>query len=182
MNFDYQLTSQDLSQYQFAVRNRLARGVRKLGVLSHLGWALALTIPVMAAVVLAAWALPRFSRHHFAFEELAIGFFTGVTFVFAATWLNYFRQRRLLVKPSGPTLSLHHLSLEEAGLRIATDKIETSSRWSLFDEITAYKNIFVLWIEPGQGIVVPKSAFADEAGVSAFLSAVSVYITNAKVV
>ena len=126
--------------------------------------------------------LPALTGHRFAPEEMFAGFFLGLTALFAATWLNYFHQRRSLVKPSGPTYSRHHAIVDERGLGISTDKIETSSRWSLFDEITAYKNIFVLWTEPGQGIVVPKSAFADEAGVSAFLSAVSVYITNAKVV
>jgi hypothetical protein len=45
--------------------------------------------------------------------------------------------------------------------------------------VSRYKGIIVLWIEPGMGIVVPRTAFAYETAATAFVDAASRHIASA---
>ena len=128
LNFEYQLTPQDLTDYQYAVKNRILKRSRSTDIWFRVWGTLLIMAMIGLGGIAAVMALPALTGHRFAPEEMFAGFFLGLTALFAATWLNYFYQRRSLVKPSGPTYSRHHAIVDERGLGISTDKIETSSR------------------------------------------------------
>jgi hypothetical protein len=178
---DYRLSAQDIAAYQFAVRDRLSQRVRDLGILFHLGWALVLAIAAAVAFLASAALLPGFTKRQFANEELFLGLGLGMIFFVAVNWLNYYIRRRVLVKPDGPTLSQHSMTIEQGGLHVITPFDDALHRWPLFESVSRYKGIIVLWIEPGMGIVVPRTAFADEAAAAAFVGAASRHIASAAV-
>ena len=179
MQFDYQLTQQDLAAYQYAVKDRLVKLSRSSGN-GFSSMAAGLTAALFASGLAVALVLPKLSGHRLALEELFAGFFLGAIALLAANWLNYFHQRRFIVKQDGPALSRHSVTVEPGGLRISGQNVEHTSLWPLFSEVQALKTIIVLWIEPAQGIVIPKGAFANDVAAQEFLTNVSAHIANAK--
>jgi hypothetical protein len=172
----YRLSAQDIADYHFAVRDRLSRKVRDLGVAFHMAWASVLGAAAAVAFVASAELLPRLTQRHFANEEFLLGLGFGMVFFVAASWLNYFIRRRVLLKPDGPTYAPHSVKIEANGLHLITPFNDTLHRWELFDGVTRYKGVIVLWIEPGMGIVVPRRSFADDAAATAFVDDVSRHI------
>ena len=181
MELRYQLTREDIAAYQFAVRSRVAATLTRTGgAWKHVLFGSAFGVALLGFAVAAAVAIPHLTHRRFGAVEMAAGFLLGVAFLLASIWLNYYRMRGVLLKPNGPGLSLHTLILEPQRLRIAGSHFDHVFHWPVFEELTELKTILVLWIEPGQGLVIPRSAFADEAGVTAFADEVRGHITNAR--
>ena len=180
MDIRFQLTRQDLANYQFAVRNRVAARPRRESPWKEILLALAFGLVLLAAVTGAFLTLPHFTHRRIAEPEMAVGFFMGVTFMLASLWLNYFRQRRNVVNEGGPTLSPHLLSVEPQGLRITGPNLEHSYLWPIFKDITEFKSLLVLWMEPAHGLIIPHSAFGDEVSLKAFIEEVRAHISQSK--
>lgn len=177
MELRYQLTPENVSAYQYAVRSRVAATLTRTGGWwKHVVLGLAFGLALVAAVVAIAIAIQHVTHRRFAEPEMAAGFFLGVAFMFTSIWLNYFRQRGVLMKPNGPGLSPHTLTVVPQGLRIAGSSFEHAFQWPIFEELTELKTILVLWIEPGQGLVIPRTAFADDAAVKAFVQEITGHI------
>lgn len=178
MEISYQLSPDDLASYQYAVRNRLARGISERGDFAYGMWAMLLAALTLAVIAAATWYIPHFTARPFAVPEMIAGFILGMAVLMATTWLSYFRQRHLAVTADGPTLSPHAASLEPDGLRVSGQNFEHTYLWSIFSEVSELKTIIVLWIEPGQGLVIPRSAFADPETASAVINEIKGLIAN----
>jgi hypothetical protein len=181
MQLHYQLTPQDLAAYQYAVRDRVdARAKLDGSTKRHAVEALLLTVAILAVALACVSAWPAAAGREFELVESIIGFFTGVLFALAAIWLNFFQQRRSIVKPDGPTLSPHTLAIEADGLRISGTHLEHTFAWPIFEDLTELQSILVLWLEPAQGLIVPRSAFANDREAASFAEEIRGHIARAR--
>jgi YcxB-like protein len=179
MELRYQLTRDDLAAYQYAVRTRVTKQVTLQDGKSRdvlYGLAFGLLLVALAAAV--ALVLPHLTHRRFAAEEMAAGFFLGVIFTFAAIWHNYWRQRGVVASPDGPALSGHVMTLEPQGFRITGPNFNHWLLWPIVHEVSELKTLIVLWMEPAQGIVIPRSAFASAAQAEAFAVTVREYVAK----
>ena len=181
MKINYQLTPSDITSYQYAVRNRLQKTVKgDDGWLTQAGIGLAIAVVAAGVTVAVMEAIPSLTGRAFGLEEFLAGFLFGGLAILGLIWLNYFRQRKSIVKPGGPALSLHTLTVEPDGMRITGPNFETNYLWPIFEDISDLKTLIVLWIEPGQGFAIPRSAFANEAGAEAFVEDIRGHIAKAR--
>jgi hypothetical protein len=163
----YRLQPAQLASYQFAVRDRVKSmpGVWWLSLPSQM---IGLFGALTAITVLFTWAFPRLGFGELHELSALAGFWLGALLSIAAQWLHYLSMRRRLVRPDGPTLSGHELTVSESGVVASSGRAQAQYRWPLFEGLTERADILVLWYEPGAGIVVPRSAFADAAAERAF--------------
>lgn len=180
MELRYQLTREDIAAYHIAVRRRVAATLTRTGgAWKHVLYGSAFGVALLGFAIAAAVAIPHLTLRRFGAVEMGAGYILGVAFMFASIWLNYYRQRGVLLKPNGPGLSPHTLILEPQRLRIAGPHFDHVFQWPVFEELTVLKTILVLWIEPGQGLIIPRSAFASEAEAKAFAATLRANIANA---
>ena len=170
MEIDYQMTLQDLASYQYAVRNRVAALVKRQdGVFKPLLPALGFILVLFAVAMALAVVIRKVAHRPLAEPELAAGFFVGVAFMLALLWLNYLRQRRSMVKPGGAVLGAHRAVAEPTGLRVSGKNFEHTFLWPIFESVSLLKSIVVLWMEPGHGVFIPRSAFQDTSAEREFI-------------
>jgi hypothetical protein len=137
---------------------------------------------VVVAVPLAAVALllPLATGRSFAYVEFLFGLLLGIGLVTGGLWFRYRKVHRQAVRPGGPTLSEHHLKLGGDGLRTSSPFFENICRWHAIEEATVHETVVVLWLEPGMGVVVPRSAFANTAAEADFVDRVRALVVEAK--
>lgn len=145
-------------------------------------WGRMLIYALLAGAVLAAadLAFPLLTERPFALLEFVSGFIGGVACTYALSWRRYRRLSSKMVKPDGPTMSEQRVGVAEDGIRSTSRFIDHVYRWTAFEGVTVHNGIIVLWTEPGDGAMVPRSAFADQAAEAAFLDAVRANMTAAK--
>ena len=171
MTFDltYTLTPALLTAYQRAAQSRLSGAAS-----ASMGWrGEAVNVAVAAVFAASIWAalegLSRWTGSPANYASAFAGFLTGCAMVFAALWHRSFEVRRLLTHPASASLLPYHVVVDSEQLRFFHPRADTTLRWPFVQGITQYKDMIILWIEPGAGFVIPRSAFADEAAARAFL-------------
>ena len=135
---------------------------------------------IVAAVLAAAdVSFPAITGRPFTYPEFLSGFAVGYLVLFASMSWQYRRYTRAVTKVDGPTTSEHRIRVTEEGLGSKTAFAEGIYRWPAFTEVTVSAGVIVLWMEPGAGLLVPRSAFADPAAETAFLGAVAKFMAAA---
>jgi hypothetical protein len=181
ITLSYQLEPRHIASYQFAVRARLLKASR--GPWWSARWLQSL--PVFAAIAfsfLAADAVVFAVRHtHLDLASAWIGWLIGFFSAILTQWIHYFANRRQSVSPDGPTLSGHKMTFSDDGIVVTTSKAEAHYRWDIFREHTSRDDLHILWYEPGSGIIIPRSAFPDQAADQAFCTYVRKHIAAAAI-
>ena len=144
------------------------------------GWMLGCTLVAGAVLAGAALAFPVLTERPFALPEFLSGFVAGWACIYALSWRRYRRLSSKMVKPDGPTMSEQRVSVAADGIRSNGRFVDHLYRWTAFEGVTVHDGVIVLWTEPGDGAMVPRSAFADEASETAFLEAVRANMAAAK--
>jgi hypothetical protein len=144
-------------------------------------WGLFLVSTLVVAAFLAGAEIlfPGLTGEPFAMAEFVAGFVTGIAVILAVMWRRYYRVSRAALRTDGPTLSEHRLTVAADGLRTFSQLTEGYYRWPAFEEVTVEDGVIVLWIEPGAGVLVPRSAFDSSTTEAAFLQAVRGHIAAA---
>lgn len=177
----YTLEASHIAAYQRLASERASnsRGAEPRGFDAAGIW-LAAAIAVAVVVVMAGLLLPLLTGRSFSYLEFFLGLFIGFGVIAAALWVQYTTVRRQAVRPDGPTLSEHRLRLAGDGLRTSSQFFENTCRWHAIEDATVHETVVVLWLEPGMGVVVPRSAFADQGQESDFVARVRALVAEAK--
>ena len=177
----YTLDASHIAAYQkFASERASNKGQSTASSFDSAGQLIAACVAV--AIPLAAFdlLLPFATGRSFATVEFFLGLIIGVILVTGGLWLRYRKMRRQFVRPGGPTLSEHCLKLGGDGLRTSSAFFENICRWRAIEEATVHETVVILWLEPGMGVVVPRSAFASAAAEADFLDRVRALAAEAK--
>lgn len=137
-------------------------------------------IGVAATLAVADLVLPAVTGRPLAYLELLLGFVAGIVVMLAAMWWRYARTWARAFRDDGPTMAEHRMSLTPDGVRSTSSQTDTLYRWPAIDEVAVHDDVIVLWIEPGAGALIPRSAFADGASESQFLEQIRARIAEAK--
>ena len=179
MEITYRYEPQHLKAYQRLASHRV--GAQNTDyIAAWWGWMLVYTLVAGAVLAAADLAFPELTGRPFAVLEFVCGFVAGVVTVYALSWRRYKRLSSKMVKADGPTMAEHRVSLDEEGIRSTSRFIDHVYRWAAFEGLTVHDGIIALWTEPGDGAMVPRSAFADPAAEAAFLEAVRGHMAAAK--
>ncbi len=177
----YTLDASHIAAYQKLASERASnsglaepRGIDATGI-----W-FAAAFAVAVLLVAASLVLPLLTGRPFSYLEFFLGLLIGFGLVAGALWVQYTKVRRQAVRPDGPTLSEHRLRLGGDGLRTSSPYFENTCRWHAIEDATVYETVVVLWLEPGMGVVVPRSAFADQGQESEFVARVRALVAEAK--
>lgn len=165
-----------------AYRRLSSARIEAIGTQADGNWGAWMVGTFSAAALIAAASLtfPAVTGHPFAVAEFTVGLVSGAAIFTAIAWWRYMRLSRRATRADGPTRAEHRLNLGDDGLRSSTCFAEVLYRWSAFEGVTSTDEVIVLWIEPGGGVLVPRSAFAAPGAESAFLEAVRRYMGQAK--
>ena len=77
------------------------------------------------------------------------------------------------VSDSSPMLGPTTLIIEDNGLVIERKLMRTKYLWPAFQGVEMTRNTLILPIDNGMGLIIPPSAFSDEAARYAFAATVS---------
>jgi len=83
------------------------------------------------------------------------------------------RMLRMQVSDSSPMLGPTTLIIEDNGLVIERKLMRTKYLWPAFQGVEMARNTLILPIDNGMGLIIPPSAFSDEAARYAFAATVS---------
>jgi hypothetical protein len=133
-----------------------------------------------AGLAFADLEFPVLTGRPFGALEFIGGFVVGWACIYALSWRRYRRLSAKMVKVDGPTMSKQRITVAADGIRSTSRFIDHLYRWTAFEEVTVYDGIIVLWTEPGDGAMVPRSAFADRGAEEAFLDTVRANMTGAR--
>jgi hypothetical protein len=178
----YRLQPDHLKTYRILASKRVAANSRNAGE----GWGLWLLYAFAAAVLLAAASLllSILTGLPVVMPELLLGFVCGVAMSYILIWWHYAAHSRRAVgsavRSHGPTLIERRCSVGVDGLRSGSTLGEAIYRWAAFDGLTVQDGVIVLWMEPGAGVLLPRSAFAGPEAETAFLGAVEAHLAAAK--
>jgi hypothetical protein len=176
----YRLEPRHLRDYHFAIRDRLSRSSARGAPRSEWQRGLLFGLACAALYFGLVWLWPRMTGVEVGIAELVTGLVLGMAMAVGAMWWQYEEQRRLIVKPGGPSLAEHALAIDGAGVAITGQNFESRYKWSIFEDASRYSDILVLWIEPGAGIIVPRAALGGIAAEDAFLAEVKARAAEAK--
>lgn len=177
----YTLDASHIAAYQRLASERASNsGHDKTRAFDSAGELLAAGVAVAVPLAALDLLLPFATGRPFAYLEFLLGLLLGVGLVTGGLWLRYRKVRRQAVRPGGPTLSEHRLKLAGDGLRTSSPFFENTCRWHAIEEATVHKTVVVLWLEPGMGVVVPRSAFADATAEADFVDRVRALVVEAK--
>jgi hypothetical protein len=135
---------------------------------------------VAAGLAVADLSIPALTGRPLAYLELLLGFVAGIGIIVAAMWWRYARSWHRAFRNDGPTMSEHRINLTPDGVRSISLQTDTLYRWAAWDEVTVQGDVIVLWIEPGAGALIPRSAFADHAAENQFVEHIRARIAEAK--
>ncbi len=171
IELSYRLEPRHLMDYQFAIRDRLLRSPGR--VTPKAEWLRALLFGLACGVIYfgLVWLWPRIAGVDLSVAELVLGFLLGAAAAVGAMWWHYAEQRRLMVKPDGPSLGEHVLAISATGISVVGQHFENRYAWPIFEDASRYSGIVILWIEPGMGLIIPRTTFGGEAAEDAFLEA-----------
>ena len=168
-DINYQLTPANLESYRRLMMARLtARASRSAwwrspvaGIVGIIG-----TIFLIAAFLL--FALPRLTGLPFEPISALIGLWAGVILITATSAFRLRGFKAVMYRRDGGTLSPHQAVIDATQLRFSSANAQTVVRWPLLMDLTEAKGLIVLWTEPCQGFVIPRSAFVGETTAQAF--------------
>ena len=173
MEVTFRLIPDDLTNYRYAVRDRLAR-IPGQGLWSQ-HWARAGVIFLSSLVLFLVLdsVVPRITGARLSMVELVIGFVIGIAVLLGMFWLNHFDQAKKLVRPDGPTLSEHTVSAGASGLSVSATHMSAHYAWGAIEDVTQERGLVVLWLEPSLGLVIPQRAFANPQERETFVAAIA---------
>ena len=97
-----------------------------------------------------------------------IGALAGIAAV-VALWCFHSRAlQKAMYRPDSPSLSPQHGTINETQLHFSAVGADSTFQWALMTGVAERGDIIVLWIDTCQGVVIPRSAFSDEATAMAF--------------
>ena len=166
----FQLSKPGLTDYQFAVRDRLDNR-RRDGFLEKpiVSW-LILTFCAFAVTLAGMQAIERYLDRPMEIPEFLLGLAVGFSAMLAMVWAHYLDQRRAVARPDGPILSPQTLRSSPAGVEITSNFCEVTYRWPSIEAITEARGLVILWVEPGAGLAIPADAFVTDAARAQFIA------------
>lgn len=132
-----------------------------------------------AILAVADLGVPLITGRPFAYAEFLLGLVAGFAMMLGAMWWRYGQMRKRAVRPDGPTMSEHRMSLTPEGVRVASRLHDVHYRWLAIDDLTIHDEVIVLWVEPAAGALIPRSAFPDRAAEERFVASVRGHIARA---
>ena len=179
--FNYQLTPDHLTVYRRLLMKRLTSvAASKSWWQSPLGGMLVIFATTAVVSFLAAFYMPRVTGQPFDPLAMIAGAWIGIAFVAIAGQHRMRGFRGAMYRADGPTLSPHRAVFDAAGMSFESANAEAHYKWPLFMDLSEAGPIVVLWIEPGNGIPIPRSALGDEAKAKAFCDFARAQIAAAK--
>jgi hypothetical protein len=178
MELTYCLTREDHQQFYKFAQQRVASHAK-----GPLGWKGATILFFVASTLLSLLVLDYFFRNHViderAFGAACLAYGWALISVVLCGW---FWRRQFWIN----WLPDDSVSLSEMRLKLDSDGIEGSDQtkvtkysWRAFSDISEHGRSVVMWIDRGQGILVPASALADEETRRNFVSLARAHITPA---
>jgi hypothetical protein len=173
--FEYRLTTADLAAHQRRTVQRLARRSPQDWRPSKLAGFVAVFGAAALLTFAAAELFPHVGLGDFELASAYFGFLLGVLLVFAATWQNAFAMRATMFEPDGPSLSAQTASIDGTGLRFTASRFRTAFDWNAILDVTDVGDAVTLWVDGGQGILIPHRAFASPETRAEFVAFVRKY-------
>jgi hypothetical protein len=168
MEITYRLTREDHLRYARLVVARAHE---------HAGWR---GSPVVVALAYGVALLAALHLAHLAFGPLdgggwivaGLAFMTGTLFTLLCTL--YFQRliQRNFLSDESPSLGEVRLKLDNDGIAATSAAMATKYSWQAIKELSEAGSLLIMWIDRGQGIVVPKGAFASQEARQSFIGAV----------
>lgn len=152
---------------------RRAMGVNGWFRQQLLGFAIGLPIGLSAGLLHACFS-PEWDGKSFA---LGAAIFWLIQYA-----LNTWRLRALstkAIKSSGTSIGDRELIADQSGVSLRGPICQSTTQWAAFDEITTQARTLVLWTEPADGVIIPRSAFATPAAEKKFVDFVKARIAPA---
>ena len=180
MDVTFRLTPADLSNYRYAVRDRLGKvSDGSLWSRPVVRWA-AFFLTTVALLQLLDRLVPSHTGAPVSAIELSLGFLFGATLVLGLLWLHYWEQTKKLVSDDGPTLSEHTIAVNTSGVSVTAPHLTAHYAWPAIQEVTRERGLIVLWLEPSVGLAVPEHAFSRAGGADDFVAAIASRRTEAE--
>jgi hypothetical protein len=178
MDLTYHLTREDHWQGLKLARARVAS--RAKGPLS---WKGATVLSALASWLLTVIALDQFFRSHVidarAFVAACLAYVWGLLSMALCGW--FWQQQYLTNWFQDDSVSLGELRLkiDGDGIECVTRNLLTKYSWHAFCDISEHDDLVVLWLDRGQGLVVPAGAFVNQETRRLFVSLVREHIAPA---
>jgi hypothetical protein len=180
MDVTFRLIQDDLSNYRYAVRDHLAKVADdRFWATPWVRWT-ALFVAAFVCLQVFDWLIVQFTGQPASYVELATGFLAGAFLVLGLLWMNHWDQTRKLVRPDGPTLSEHTISVNTSGLSVTAPHMTAHYTWSVIKELTNERGLVVLWLEPSVGLVIPERAFPNTEARQKFIAAIEARRTESE--
>lgn len=171
----FQLSRENLSAYQFAVRDRLQNRKRQ-GMLNQ---PVVLWLVIMGGVflitVFGVEAFERSTGRRMEMMEFFLGMGVGLVSLLAIAWLHYLDQRRGIAGAEGPLLSPQTIRVSAECVETVSKAGDARFRWSAIEAIAQERGLIIFWIEPGAGLAVPADAVGSPGEQAAFIANAEAY-------
>ncbi len=180
MDVTFKLNEQDLSNYRYAVRDRMDKIA--VGGIWHkpvVRW-IALFVVTFGLLQVLDQLLPIVTQEPVSHLELTLGFVAGAAVVLGFMWLHYLDQSKKLVRADGPTLSEHTVTITPSGLSAAAPQMSAHYAWPVIQDVTDERGLVLLWLEPGLGLAIPHHAFTNSDVRAAFVAAIEARRTESE--
>lgn len=181
MEIVFQLEPVHFNVYQQEVARRTSTRERteKVPLVQRLS-GLLIWLLVVVLITTAELVITRVKGGVPNYPEQLLGFFAGAAAVLVVSWEQARRASQAVLRPDVQVARERRLVLAPDGLRISGNGFETLYRWGDIKEATTHRDAVIVWTAPDLGVVVPRSAFANEADMKAFAETIRSRIVGAK--
>ena len=165
-HLEYRVGLQHWSEYADHVQARSRRA----------GFARRLSASIIDALVAGALAgLGLYGAHYYFEISDTLAYAILVAFVVfyslgIIVCLRYVRTREA-GNPSrdGFMLGQRTATFSDDGVDVSSDRTKTRYEWRAFERVERFPRMVVLWLEPGAGLIVPRSAFQSDGEAAGFV-------------
>ena len=180
LELNYAIERRHLTAYHNAVKTRVSQLARPQWWMNRRAQSV-LVVALVAVVALAFdQTLALTTGSHLNIGSAVAGFLVGYMAFFLSLWLRYLADREIVCSENGLTLSARTTTLNKDELITRGRQAEARYSWALFEDVTSHPDILVLWSDPGGGVIIPRSAFANANAEAEFLALIRQSIASAK--
>lgn len=168
---DYTLTRPELTTYRALILRRLKAVAANASIWqSSVVGALAFSLMIVALLGALIALSPRLLGQQLDLLAALVGMWFGILFVFVASWHRLRGFQSAMYRDDGPSLARQSGTVDEAGLRFDMPFARSHFEWPLIRDVTEHGALTALWIDNGQGFVIPARAFSSEAEAQDFVA------------
>lgn len=181
LSLSYTIEPRHLADYHIAARERV------LGRAGSPRWqwdvlrGIVTGLMAVAVFLATSWGMSTYLGQALHNPSLAVGLSYGIAFILLEQIVSaVIQRRRSPFKAHGPTFAPHTALFSDDLFQIKGPSFEHRYQWPVFEGVTQHKLVTVVWLEPGAGVVIPRSAFADAEVESAFIEKISKHIEGTR--